>query len=140
MPVCASVVAGRHPMVSVATARPTRTDYYRVLADNLPPQALVVTSLGNASYLWAKLHDAPENFYFEDAMGLERNAQIVHHPLVIVPGPVRTVLDAERGQCLSKPDRCAASLCRWALPQFGRYRPRQSVGRQHLSICRLEQL
>jgi len=57
-------------MVNVATARPTRADYYRVLADNLPPQALVVTSLGNASYLWAKLHDAPENFYFEDAMGL----------------------------------------------------------------------
>lgn len=57
-------------MVNVAAARPTRADYYRVLADNLPPQALVVTSLGNASYLWAKLHDAPENFYFEDAMGL----------------------------------------------------------------------
>lgn len=57
-------------MVSVATTRPTRTDYYRVLANNLPPQALVVTSLGNASYLWAKLHDASENFYFEDAMGL----------------------------------------------------------------------
>jgi sulfopyruvate decarboxylase subunit beta len=51
-------------------ARPTRADYYRVLADNLPPQALVVTSLGNASYLWATLHEAPENFYFEDAMGL----------------------------------------------------------------------
>lgn len=57
-------------MVNVAATRPTRADYYRVLADNLPPQALVVTSLGNASYLWAKLHDAPENFYFEDAMGL----------------------------------------------------------------------
>jgi sulfopyruvate decarboxylase subunit beta len=57
-------------MVSGAATRPTRADYYRVLADNLPPQALVVTSLGNASYLWAKLHDAPENFYFEDAMGL----------------------------------------------------------------------
>jgi sulfopyruvate decarboxylase subunit beta len=55
---------------TVATTRPTRTDYYRALADNLPPQALVVTSLGNASYLWAKLHEAPENFYFEDAMGL----------------------------------------------------------------------
>jgi len=54
----------------VKTARPTRTDYYRTLADNLPPQALVVTSLGNASYLWATLHHAPENFYFEDAMGL----------------------------------------------------------------------
>ena len=57
-------------MVSAAIMRPTRADYYRVLADNLPPQALVVTSLGNASYLWAKLHEAPENFYFEDAMGL----------------------------------------------------------------------
>jgi thiamine pyrophosphate-dependent acetolactate synthase large subunit-like protein len=57
-------------MVNVATSRPTRADYYRVLADNLPPLALVVTSLGNASYLWAKVHEAPENFYFEDAMGL----------------------------------------------------------------------
>jgi sulfopyruvate decarboxylase subunit beta len=57
-------------MVNVATARPTRADYYRALADNLPPQALVVTSLGNASYLWSKMHEAPENFYFEDAMGL----------------------------------------------------------------------
>jgi thiamine pyrophosphate-dependent acetolactate synthase large subunit-like protein len=57
-------------MVNVAAARPTRADYYKVLAENLPPQALVVTSLGNASYLWAKVHDAPENFYFEDAMGL----------------------------------------------------------------------
>jgi thiamine pyrophosphate-dependent acetolactate synthase large subunit-like protein len=54
----------------VSNARPTRTDYYKALAANLPPQALVVTSLGNASYLWAKLHHAPENFYFEDAMGL----------------------------------------------------------------------
>jgi thiamine pyrophosphate-dependent acetolactate synthase large subunit-like protein len=55
---------------AVSAARPTRTDYYRVLADHLPPQALVVTSLGNASYLWAALREAPENFYFEDAMGL----------------------------------------------------------------------
>jgi sulfopyruvate decarboxylase subunit beta len=54
----------------VKTAHPTRTDYYRALADSLPPQALVVTSLGNASYLWAELHHASENFYFEDAMGL----------------------------------------------------------------------
>ncbi|MEN3288524.1 MAG: hypothetical protein V7634_2824, partial [Bradyrhizobium sp.] len=54
----------------VTNAHPTRTDYYHALAGNLPPQALVVTSLGNASYLWAKLHHAPENFYFEDAMGL----------------------------------------------------------------------
>jgi sulfopyruvate decarboxylase subunit beta len=48
----------------VKAARPTRADYYRALADSLPPQALVVTSLGNASYLWAALHHAPENFYF----------------------------------------------------------------------------
>jgi sulfopyruvate decarboxylase subunit beta len=54
----------------VKNARPTRTDYYRALAESLPPQALVVTSLGNASYLWASLHHAPENFYLEDAMGL----------------------------------------------------------------------
>jgi sulfopyruvate decarboxylase subunit beta len=54
----------------VTAAHPTRADYYKALAASLPPQALVVTSLGNASYLWATLHDAPENFYFEDAMGL----------------------------------------------------------------------
>jgi thiamine pyrophosphate-dependent acetolactate synthase large subunit-like protein len=49
---------------------PSRADYYRVLADKLPADALVVTCLGNASYLWAKMHHRPENFYFEDAMGL----------------------------------------------------------------------
>lgn len=49
---------------------PTREDYYRVLADVLDPETLVVTGLGNASYLWARLRDAPENFYLEDAMGL----------------------------------------------------------------------
>jgi sulfopyruvate decarboxylase subunit beta len=54
----------------VNAARPTRADYYQVLADTLPKEALVVTSLGNASYLWAAMHHAPENFYFEDAMGL----------------------------------------------------------------------
>lgn len=54
----------------VAGSRPSREDYYRVLADALPPQALVVTSLGNASYLWSAMRDAPENFYLEDAMGL----------------------------------------------------------------------
>ena len=37
----------------VTDARPSRADYYRVLADSLPAHALVVTSLGNASYLWA---------------------------------------------------------------------------------------
>jgi sulfopyruvate decarboxylase subunit beta len=54
----------------VTDNHPSRTDYYKALAANLPARALVVTSLGNASYLWATLHDAPENFYFEDAMGL----------------------------------------------------------------------
>lgn len=54
----------------VSEARPSRADYYRVLADALPAQALVVTALGNASYLWAVMHHAPENFYVEDAMGL----------------------------------------------------------------------
>jgi sulfopyruvate decarboxylase subunit beta len=54
----------------VTAIRPSRRDYYQVLADHLPKQALVVTALGNASYLWAAMHHAPENFYFEDAMGL----------------------------------------------------------------------
>jgi sulfopyruvate decarboxylase subunit beta len=54
----------------VNTARPSRSDYYRVLAERMPKHALVVTALGNASYLWAAMHHAPENFYFEDAMGL----------------------------------------------------------------------
>ena len=34
------------------------------------PGTLVVTALGNASYLWAAMHHTPENFYVEDAMGL----------------------------------------------------------------------
>lgn len=51
-------------------SRPSRADYYRVLADRLPDDTLVVTSLGNASYVWARLRDRPENFYVEDAMGL----------------------------------------------------------------------
>ncbi len=54
----------------VNDARPSRADYYQALAKTLPTDALVVTSLGNASYLWAVMHHAPENFYFEDAMGL----------------------------------------------------------------------
>jgi sulfopyruvate decarboxylase subunit beta len=54
----------------VNAVRPSRADYYKVLADTLPKHALVVTSLGNASYLWAAMHHQPENFYFEDAMGL----------------------------------------------------------------------
>lgn len=49
---------------------PSRADYYRVLAKALPAEALVVTALGNASYLWAAMHHTPENFYIEDAMGL----------------------------------------------------------------------
>ncbi len=53
-----------------AAIPPSRADYYQVLADTLPKHALVVTSLGNASYLWAAMHHRPENFYFEDAMGL----------------------------------------------------------------------
>ena len=54
----------------MVNAAPSRADYYQVLADTLPQHALVVTALGNASYLWAAKHHRPENFYFEDAMGL----------------------------------------------------------------------
>ncbi len=54
----------------VSETRASRADYYQVLADTLPRHALVVTSLGNASYLWAVMHHTPQNFYFEDAMGL----------------------------------------------------------------------
>lgn len=54
----------------VNSARPSRADYYNVLAKSLPANALVVTALGNASYLWAAIHHVPENFYVEDAMGL----------------------------------------------------------------------
>jgi sulfopyruvate decarboxylase subunit beta len=54
----------------VIRALPQRKDYYRVLSECLPKEALVVTALGNASYLWAVVREAPENFYFEDAMGL----------------------------------------------------------------------
>jgi len=54
----------------VNAARPSRADYYKVLANALPAHALVVTALGNASYLWAAMHHAPENFYIEDSMGL----------------------------------------------------------------------
>jgi thiamine pyrophosphate-dependent acetolactate synthase large subunit-like protein len=54
----------------VNSTRPTRADYYRVLAKTLPNHALVVTALGNASYLWAAINHRPENFYVEDAMGL----------------------------------------------------------------------
>ena len=54
----------------VTGAPPTREAYYRAMAETLPPETLVVTSLGNASYLWAAVRDRPENFYVEDAMGL----------------------------------------------------------------------
>lgn len=54
----------------VTDTRASRADYYQLLADHLPANALVVTSLGNASYLWAAMHHTPQNFYFEDAMGL----------------------------------------------------------------------
>jgi sulfopyruvate decarboxylase subunit beta len=54
----------------VNNTRPTRADYYQVLAKTLPNDALVVTALGNASYLWAAINHRPENFYVEDAMGL----------------------------------------------------------------------
>jgi len=54
----------------VIAARSTREDYYRVLAETLDEKVLVVTALGNASYLWSAIRPAPENFYFEDAMGL----------------------------------------------------------------------
>jgi len=54
----------------VTGATPSREEYFRVLAACLPDDTLVVTCLGNASYLWACLRDRPENFYVEDAMGL----------------------------------------------------------------------
>ena len=50
--------------------RPTREAYYRVLAECVSAETLVVTSLGNASYVWSNVCDRPENFYLEDAMGL----------------------------------------------------------------------
>lgn len=55
---------------------PTREAYYQVLAECVPDDALVVTSLGNASYLWASLRDRPLNFYMEDAMGLAMPATL----------------------------------------------------------------
>jgi thiamine pyrophosphate-dependent acetolactate synthase large subunit-like protein len=54
----------------VKDERPSRADYYQVLARTLPAETLVVTALGNASYLWAAMHHVPENFYIEDSMGL----------------------------------------------------------------------
>lgn len=49
---------------------PSRKAYFEVLAAELPSEALVVTCLGNSSYLWAVVNDRSKNFYFEDAMGL----------------------------------------------------------------------
>jgi thiamine pyrophosphate-dependent acetolactate synthase large subunit-like protein len=49
---------------------PSRAEYYHILSEAIPDAVLMVTSLGNASYLWASLRDRPENFYVEDAMGL----------------------------------------------------------------------
>jgi sulfopyruvate decarboxylase subunit beta len=75
-----------------AVTRPSRADYYKVLADTLPKHALVVTSLGNASYLWAAMHHRPENFYFEDAMGLALPLAVglaiaqPERPVVVVEG------------------------------------------------------
>ena len=54
----------------VNPSHPSRAGYYRVLAEALPSDSLVVTALGNASYLWAAVRDVPENFHLEDAMGL----------------------------------------------------------------------
>lgn len=54
----------------VSSPVPTREDYYRTLAGILPEKTLVITSLGNASYLWASLRNRSENFYIEDCMGL----------------------------------------------------------------------
>lgn len=54
----------------MSETRPSREAYYRVLAECIPAQTLVVTSLGNASYVWSNVCDRPENFYLEDAMGL----------------------------------------------------------------------
>ena len=54
----------------VSASAPSREAYYRAMAETLPPETLVVTALGNASYLWAAVRDRAENFYVEDAMGL----------------------------------------------------------------------
>jgi len=76
----------------VKAVRPSRADYYKVFAGTLPKDALVVTSLGNASYLWAAMHHRPENFYFEDAMGLALPLALglaiaqPHRPVFVVEG------------------------------------------------------
>lgn len=54
----------------MSESKPTREAYYRVLAECISEETLVVTSLGNASYVWSNVCDRPENFYLEDAMGL----------------------------------------------------------------------
>jgi thiamine pyrophosphate-dependent acetolactate synthase large subunit-like protein len=76
----------------VTDIRASRADYYQVLSDHLPADALVVTSLGNASYLWALMHHTPQNFYFEDAMGLALPLALglaaarPDHPVFVVEG------------------------------------------------------
>ena len=47
---------------------PSRKAYFEVLAAELPSEALVVTCLGNSSYLWAVVNDRSKNFYFEDLL------------------------------------------------------------------------
>lgn len=54
----------------MSESTPTREAYYQVLAECISAETLVVTSLGNASYVWSNVCDRPENFYLEDAMGL----------------------------------------------------------------------
>ena len=54
----------------MSESKPTREAYYRVLAEAVSEETLVVTSLGNASYVWSNVYDRPRNFYLEDAMGL----------------------------------------------------------------------
>ena len=59
---------------------------------------LVVTSLGNASYLWAAMHHVPENFYIEDAMGLALPLALglavaqPSRPVVVVEGDGATLM------------------------------------------------
>lgn len=54
----------------MSESRPSREAYFRVLAESISEETLVVTALGNASYVWSNVCDRPGNFYLEDAMGL----------------------------------------------------------------------
>ena len=82
----------------VKAARPSRADYYRVLAKAVPAGTLVVTALGNASYLWAAMHHVPENFYVEDSMGLALPLALglavaqPSRPVVVVEGDGATLM------------------------------------------------